>query len=872
MRKGLLILCILCFGWSRIESQNIYVAPAGNDGGVGSINDPVKSFQVGANLAAVLEADSVLFSDGTYFFEETVVLNAPHNGIVFAAMPDANPVFTAGVKVENWTPYSGPIVTADLPAGTGLIRYLQDGNSEWLERSATEFFSTQELAGGEDNGCIECNNYTLSTQSDMSNILVPANFTVPQPDKISQYDLRATTLPWHLEILPIESWNAANRRLYTQIPALYDLRKDPDELAPKSWLINTIAGIDEPGEWACIDGRIYLYPNSGTDEIYAPGLTELIRIDNGDIDGNVLVNPVVRDIVFEGITFTGGDFRTIRADDVTAQHDWMIVDEADALLRIRNAENVSIKNCSFVKSGGAGLRIDRYAKNHQIIQNRFSYLGKGGIQIAGRGPGYGDVSTGNTIAYNYLSNIGMEKWASIAIMLSNSSLNQIHHNYIANTYFTGMAVVGPRQLMFAAHAEDAADFYVGREFHFWEMHPDIYDFMEANGGILQGSQEAMRFVYNYGNRVYENAFIDVCTGKDIFINGQLYISGSQRSISPSDIKVNYVERNYFYDSYNHSMNDYVIYSDSDQDGCDYIGNMIHGVQNGDAQPGALPIILAFNQWAETDAEGMGQIRLLANLSEMVEYCDIEDCDYLLGFDFIDEGGVINGVGGSAAYLEIYRQMYLALCNDNFPQVDELPGAQPVRDRLVGLIQQYGGVVPECGSCWNEICQNDQVTAFGPFEKLCGEVHAQQDLTLKGELKSQSQYSFSAGNNITLLPPFSTGPGAEVTFSIGDCPTLRKEENINRRDLKNEDLNLEIYPNPVNSGEVSVDFFLEDYSDSPYTLVLYSINGRLIQQLAGIARKGLNRMLLQVNHLEDGLYFLTLYSQNGLHSTGKFLKN
>jgi hypothetical protein len=320
------------------------------------------------------------------------------------------------------------------------------------------------------------------------------------------------------------------------------------------------------------------------------------------------------------------------------------------------------------------------------------------------------------------------------------------------------------------------------------------------------------------------------------------------------------------------MNDYVIYSDSDQDGCDYIGNMIHGVQNGDAQPGALPIILAFNQWAETDEEGMGQISLLANLSEMVAYCDIEDCDYLLGYDFIDEGGVVNGVGGSAAYLETYQQMYAVLCNDNFPQVDELPGVQPVRNRLIALIERYGGSVPECGGCWNEICQNNQVTAFGPFEKLCGEVHAQQDLTLKGALKSQSQYRFSAGNSITLLPPFSTGTGSELTFSINACPLIRKEEKITVQEYNPQISNLMVYPNPVSTGEVTVEFFADNSLEDLYTLSVYSINGSLIQQLEGVVQKGANSRMIDVHQWNDGLYFLTLFSQQGLRLTGKLLKN
>jgi len=66
--------------------------------------------------------------------------------------------------------------------------------------------------------------------------------------------------------------------------------------------------------------------------------------------------------------------------------------------------------------------------------------------------------------------------------------------------------------MFAAWAEGADSFYGGREFHFHELEPSVVQFMADNGGVLDGSQEAMRFVYYFDNRIEENALIDVCTG------------------------------------------------------------------------------------------------------------------------------------------------------------------------------------------------------------------------------------------------------------------------------------------------------------------------------------------------------------------------
>ena len=689
----------------QVAETVLYVAPDGDDANTGTLQAPLQTFEGARNRVRTLLDGSgditVYFREGTYRFTSTVVLGLDDSGtasqvITYAAYEGETPVFSSLIQVTGWSRYDDNIMQANLPAGVNHVRYLQDASEPWLERSATARFTTTEPAGGEDGGCIECNNYTPSTQPDMSNIWYELGFAAPDWSQVAQYDLRASTLPWHQDILPLASVNPESRRIFTAVPALYDLRQDTEEVAPQAWVLNSLAGIDTPGEWASLDGKIYLYPISGTDDIYVPTLTELIRIDDGTVDGNTAISRPVSHIAFDGITFTGGDFRIVQRDDVTVQHDWMVVDEPDALLRIRNASHITVQNCTFTKSGGTGIRVDRYGQQIRIINNALSYFGRNGIGLVGRGPGYGDVNRNNEISYNHLEHIGMEKWSSVAIVIDQSSSNHVHHNVIANTYFTGIAVIGTRQLALAAWVEGADDFYVGREFHFYEVAPSVVAFAEANGGVEFGSQEAMRFVYNYNNRIEENALLDVATGQDIFINGQIYVSGLQRSTSPDDIKTNHIERNYLYDSFNHSTNDYALYSDSDQDASNYIGNMIIGVQNADNQPEPAPIILAFNQWAESETEGMGQITLRANVTENATFCNDEECSHTLGFDYVEEGQIINGRGGSTRFVSHYEQMYRAICDENFPQITALSGAQVMRDRLAGKIHEFGGIVP--GDC------------------------------------------------------------------------------------------------------------------------------------------------------------------------------
>jgi len=706
LRKFFPLACLTLYclagGGSSARGQSVFVSPMGNNSNTGtSAANPLRTFQAGADLARTLgSGTTVEFAGGEYTFDQTAVLDASYSGLTFRAAPGANPVFSSLTKVTGWTPDSNNsnIMVANLPTGINRVRYLQDASENWLSRSAGARFSTTEAVGGDDGGCIECNNYTQSTQPDMSNI----QYSGPAIDwsKASQYDLRASTLPWHQEILPIASYNNSQNRIQTAVPGLYDLRTDPEERPPQAWVMNTLEGIDTPGEWASLDGKIYLQPMSGTNDIYVPRLTELVRIDDGTVDGNAnVVNPV-RNITFDGLTFTGGDFRTMQQYDITAQHDWAVVDQPDALLRIRNAENITVRNSTFTKSGGTGIRVDRYGQNIQITENTLSFLGRGGVSFTGRGPGHGDVNRDNEVSYNYVNSIGQEKWASVGILLDQSSNNRVHHNVIENTFFTGIATVGPRQLAIAALTEGADAFYVGREFHFYEWAQSVIDLANsAEDPIGDGSRDAMQFVYNYNNLVEENALINVSTGTDFFLNGQIYNSGSTRSPDANSIRQNSFERNYLFQSQN-DVNDYAYYSDSDQDAARVIGNMILGFMNADNQPEQTPLILAFNQWAESTETadmglGLGQILLQGNIIENSTFCPASECGgagHTIGIDFVQEGGVVNGVGGNVQFLALYLQMYAAIRDVNFPQIGALPGAQPMRDRLETLITSLGGEI------------------------------------------------------------------------------------------------------------------------------------------------------------------------------------
>jgi len=151
----------------------------------------------------------------------------------------------------------------------------------------------------------------------------------------------------------------------------------------------------------------------------------------------------VKGLVFKGLTFTHGNrFQSAGQTGLGLQHDWERFDESTALIRFRGTENCNVENCTFINSGGAGIRLDLYAQNNKVINNEFSYLGGMGILLAGYGPGTKDVNKNNEICNNDIHNIGLLWWHAHGIWAWQSGYNLISHNTISHVPACGICVTG----------------------------------------------------------------------------------------------------------------------------------------------------------------------------------------------------------------------------------------------------------------------------------------------------------------------------------------------------------------------------------------------------------------------------------------------
>jgi hypothetical protein len=753
--------------FTSIRAQEIfYVAPNGNDGNAGTIGQPLKTLSgAKTKVRTVLDGSgdiTVYFRGGTYVFNSTVVFGLQDSGganqkITYAAYPGETPVFTSLVRITGWTDYSGNIKQAPLPAGIDHVRYLQDASENWMARSATSVFTPAETSSANEGPM-----YEASGQPGKKYTVYPGGWSAPNWAYAPQYDLRITMAAWVVNVLPISSVNSGSRRINVATPATYQMKNCQGDCVPaEGWVLNSIEGIDSPGEWACLNGSIYLYPKSGAGDIYVPQLVEFVRIDASG-NGNTWNGTPVQYITFDGITFTGGDFYIRRYDynnplnsDVTSQHDWGLVDRPAGMFEIRNAANCQVINCTFEKSGG-GLRLDRYAQNIKVYNNTFRYLGREAISLMGRGPGYGDVNKNNEIGYNAIVATGREKWDAPAINLDQSSHNNIHHNFIDDTHVSAIIFTSSRGPYVAAKAyEDSDDYFIGAECHYWEVAPAAVQYMIDN--IDDGEDPFIRvhrYFYNYNNVIEKNVVTNAHNGHKFYINygtptnGVIYTSGDKHN-ETNTFRLNYI--------YNLSPGDtQFLYQDSYADNIDILKNMLHNAQM-NAEEGVI-----FDVYINTEFPATGRGLVRSNVIQNSSYWSL-----VLGTALQQAGNMdlsSGNPGGGAAYVNDYIEMYRLLCPGNLPGPNPLPGAAEMRSKLAAKITAFGGAVPVCSQAAGAVISlNRDHFYFGATPD--GVSTSTQLLLIENTGTGALNWSVSLDRAwLSCTPTTGTGPGV-VTVSV-----------------------------------------------------------------------------------------------------------
>jgi hypothetical protein len=469
--------CVACLAWGVVlaglaivamasdpsetakTNADFYIAPNGLDQWSGQFAQPNPARTDGpfATLSRARDAVRalkqrgrqrdflVLIRGGEYRLEETVVFSlddsAPAGGtITYCAYENERPIFTSAVPILGWAKPDRPspllpagardaVWVADVPANLTNILSLYDGRGR-LRRACSKPFAPTAF---------------VDPKTPADQIAFPAGAMKNWPD-LRGGELRIIpNCDYEMCLLPLATVDEQAGIAKTAVPASRPMGrvKFLDETA---WVENILEVLDEPGEWvhSAADCKLYLWPTGATpsEAINAPRLTELLRVEGGiDYDGPT--DKPVTGLVFRGITFTGGErWPWHGATKGQLQHKWEHFDVPSALVRLRGTQGCTIQACRLVNTSGAGLRLDLTSFDNRIIDNEVSHTGGVGILLAGYGPGTKDESKRNTVSNNWVHHIGEIYWASPAVMVWQSGENQVTHNLIHDTPYSGITVSG----------------------------------------------------------------------------------------------------------------------------------------------------------------------------------------------------------------------------------------------------------------------------------------------------------------------------------------------------------------------------------------------------------------------------------------------
>ncbi len=508
-----------------VDKADFYVSPAGNDSWSGTLpapnaqrsDGPFRTLARARDEVRILkrikpqEDITVLIRGGRYYLKETVVFGLKDSGkgnqtITYAAYPGEEPVFSSGVKITGFKKVKGrlpglpaaargKVWVADVPetkGGKWRFRTLYDGE-KMLPRARSKGFVPEGVRPArerrwDDRVTLQFPKGTLRNWENLEDVEI---FIRP-------------TAQWLVNYLGLATVNETERIARTSVPGTYMLAMVNPKWTESCWVENVLEALDSPGEWVLNtrEGKLYLWPenNRPGDNIVAPCLRELFRVEGRNVRDKIKGDVPVRNIVFRGLTLTCGDRDVWTNEDKGIQHDWEMWDKNNALLRFRGAEGCAVENCTFRNSGGTGVRVDLYGQNIRITGNHLYNLGGTGILLCGYGPGLKDVNKRNQLVNNRIHNIGTLHWHNPAVFIWQSGENRVLNNYIHHLPYDGIVLSGVRPRYFGI--TDPVKWKEGA------IPPDIRENMPLirweETGKPKTAAQALRFAHARNNLVQDN--------------------------------------------------------------------------------------------------------------------------------------------------------------------------------------------------------------------------------------------------------------------------------------------------------------------------------------------------------------------------------
>ena len=202
--------------------------------------------------------------------------------------------------------------------------------------------------------------------------------------------------------------------------------------------------LDEEGEFY-IDkehNTVYYKPLSGeniySSTVIAPKLETIVSVC-----GRSVVSPA-RNIQISGIMFKDTTWVSPNTNDFTGTQN-VYPEIPSAVVSLKNARDITVKNCVIKNSGGDGIAAARTVQDTSIIGNNIYDISARGVHIGDwNGPEDSnnplEIASGFTIENNYIHSVGKEYYIATGLSLVYVVDTVVAHNEIGDIPYSGMHV------------------------------------------------------------------------------------------------------------------------------------------------------------------------------------------------------------------------------------------------------------------------------------------------------------------------------------------------------------------------------------------------------------------------------------------------